>query len=139
MTPSEAAERILRRFLDTYEAHDLDELWTFYSHDCQFPVLERFGIDPTWDRYKAFMATFISAFPDVHHRIDKVVAAEGNVWALYTMTGTHLGPIRGVHPTGRRVRYPIVAMYRFAGGLITEADFISDDLRMMRQLGVIAD
>jgi len=58
-----------------------------------------------------------------------------NIWALYTMTGTHLGPLRGVQPTGRQVRYPIVAMYRVAAGLIVETDFVSDDLRMMRQIG----
>ncbi len=136
---SETAEQYLRRFLDTYESHDLDGLWSFYSQDCRFPVLERFGIDPTWDKYKTFMTTFINAFPDVHHQIDKVVTDQDNVWALYTVTGTHSGPIRGIEPTGRRVRYPIVSMYRVDGGLITEADFVSDDLRMMRQLGVLPD
>lgn len=139
MMPSATAEQFLRRFLDTYEAHDLDGLWNFYSHDCRFPVLERFGIDPSWDNYKTFMTTFVDAFPDVHHHIDKIVAAEDNLWALYTMTGTHLGQIRGIEPTGRVVRYPIVAMYRLAEGLITEADFVSDDLRMMRQLGALPE
>jgi predicted ester cyclase len=57
------------------------------------------------------------------------------VWALYTMTGTHLGPLRGIQPTGRTVRYSIVAMYRIADVLIVEADFVSEVLRMMRQLG----
>jgi len=137
MTSTETAERFLRRFLDTYEAHDLDGLWNFYSHDCRFPVLERFGIDPTWDNYKIFMTTFIDAFPDIHHHIDKVVTDGESVWALYTMTGTHRGPIRGVQPTGKRVRYPIVAMYQVVGSVITEADFVSDDLRMMHQLGAL--
>ncbi len=139
MTPTETPGQFLRRFLDTYEAHDLDGLCSFYSQDCRFPVLERFGIDPTWDKYKTFMTTFIDAFPDVHHHIDKVVTDEEHLWALYTMTGTHLGRIRGIEPTGRRVQYPIVAMYRLAGHLITEADFVSDDLRMMRQLGALPD
>ncbi len=55
------------------------------------------------------------------------------------MTSTHLGPIRGIEPTGRHVAYPIVAMYRLGGELIMEADFVSDDLRMMRQLGALPD
>jgi predicted ester cyclase len=77
--------------------------------------------------------------PDVHHHIERVVADGRNVWALYTMTGTHAGPIRGVPPTGKGVRYAIVAMYQIDGGVITEADFVSDDLRMMRQLGALPD
>ena len=135
MTTAETPERFIRRFLDTYEEHDLDTLWTFYSPDCRFPILERFDIEPSWERYKLFMETFIDAFPDVHHTIEKLVTDGDSIWALYTMTGTPLGPLRGVQPTGKQVRYPIVAMYRVADGLITEADFVSDDLRMMRQVG----
>jgi hypothetical protein len=55
MTAHESAEDFLRRFLDTYEAHDLEALWRFYSADCRFPILERFDMDPTWENYKAFM------------------------------------------------------------------------------------
>ncbi len=139
MMSSDNAAHFLRRFLDTYEARDLDGLWKFYSDDCRFPVLERFGLKPSWDTYQTFMTTFIDAFPDVHHHIEKIVVSDDDLWALYTMTGTHLGPIRGIEPTGRRVRYSIAAMYQLADGLIIEADFISDDLRMMRQLGALPD
>jgi predicted ester cyclase len=59
------------------------------------------------------------------------------VWAPYTMTGTHRGPLRGMVPTGRTVRYSLVGMYRIVDELIVEADFVSDDVRMMRQLGVV--
>lgn len=121
--------------MDTYERRDLDVLWSFYGEDCRFPVLERFGIKPSWENYKRFMTPFIDAFPDVHHHIERLVTDDENVWALYTMTGTHRGPMRGMQPTNRTVRYSIVAMYRIADGLILEADFVSEDLRMMRQLG----
>jgi len=132
-----SAEDFVRRFLDTYESHDLETLWAFYSDECRFPVLERFGINPTWQNYKTFMTRFIDAFPDIHHTIERLVTDGSNIWARYTMTGAHLGPLRGMEPTGRQVHYPIVAMYRVADDLITEADFVSDDLRMMRQLGAI--
>jgi hypothetical protein len=62
MTRSDSPERFLRRFLDTYERRDLDALWSFYGEDCRFPVLERFGIEPSWDNYKRLMTTFIDAF-----------------------------------------------------------------------------
>ena len=55
------------------------------------------------------------------------------------MTGAYLGPICGGQPTGKRVQYPIGAMYRLAGSFITAADFVSDDLRIMRQLGALPD
>jgi steroid delta-isomerase-like uncharacterized protein len=135
----ESAEALIRRFLDTYESHDLEALWAFYSADCRFPVLERFGIAPTWENYQVFMTRFVDAFPDVHHTIEKLVTEDDNIWALYTVTGTHLGPLRGMEPTGKQVHYSIVSMYRVASGLIAAADFLSDDLRMMRQLGALPD
>ncbi|MEJ3653256.1 ester cyclase [Actinomycetes bacterium KLBMP 9759] len=138
VTTADAAERFLRRFLDTYEARDLDGLWAFYAVDCRFAVLERFGIEPSWAAYKTFMTTFIDAFPDLHHHIDRIVCNGDDVWALYTVTGTHSGPLRGVQPTGKRVEYSIVAMYQVVDGLITRADFVADDLRMLRQLGAVA-
>ena len=61
MSEPQTAEHFLRRLRDTYEAHDLDGLWTSYSHDCSFPVLKRFGIEPTWTNYKGFMTTFIQS------------------------------------------------------------------------------
>ncbi len=137
VTTDNTPAHFIRDFLDTYERHDLDTLWTIYSPKCSFPVLERFGIEPSLDNYKGFMATFIDAFPDVHHTIENLVSDGDRIWALYTMTGTHRGLLRGVPGTGKQVRYPIVAMYRVADGLITEADFVSDDLRMMRQIGAL--
>jgi len=77
----ETAGHFIRRFLDTYEEHDLDTLWTFYSPDCRFPVLERFDIEPSWENYKVFMETFIDAFPDVHHTIEKLMTDGDSIWA----------------------------------------------------------
>lgn len=125
----------LDRFLRTYEAGNFDALWEFYSPECDYAVLDRFGLEKTRERYQKFMRDFLTAFPDLHHAVEQVVADGDDLWALYTITGTHRGPLRGMEPTGKRVRYPIVAMYRVHDELITRADFVSDDLRMMRDLG----
>jgi len=116
----------IRHFLDTYERCDLEAFCMSYATDCTFPVLECFGVDPGWENYQVFMTKFIDAFRDISHTIAKLPTDDDNIWARYTMTGTHRGPLRGVEPTGRRVRYPIVAMYRVSDGLITDADFVSD-------------
>jgi predicted ester cyclase len=137
MSDFSAAERFVRRFLRTYEAHNLQKLWGFYSAECRFPVLDRFGIEQSWANYKTFMTTFLEAFPDVHHHIEKVVVDGSSVWALYTVTGTHRGSIRGVQPTGKQVRYSMVAMYQISDDRIVEADLVADDLRMLRQLGAL--
>lgn len=82
------------------------------------------------------MTAFINAFADIHHTIETCHRRRQHL-GLYTMTGVHRGPLRGLEPTGKQVRYPIVATYRVDDGRIMEADFVSDDLRMMRQLGAL--
>ncbi|QDZ13704.1 ester cyclase [Humibacter ginsenosidimutans] len=131
----EAQRRFLESFLRTYEAGDFERMWEFYSPDCDYAVLDRFGLEKTTERYQKFMRDFLAAFPDLHHTIEKVVVDDDELWALYTVAGTHLGSLRGMEPTGRQVRYAIVGMYTVHDQLITRADFVSDDLRMMRQLG----
>lgn len=128
---------LIESFLRTYEAGDFDRLWTFYAEDCDYAVLERFGLEKSRERYRTFMQTFLAAFPDVHHDIQDIMAEDDRVWALYTVTGTHRGPLRGMEPTGKSVSYPIVGMYRVRDNKIVKADFVSDDLRMMRQLGYV--
>jgi predicted ester cyclase len=92
---------------------------------------------PHGNTYKVFVTRLIEDVPDIHHAIDKLVTDGDNIWAVYTKTGAFRGLLPGVQPTGRQVRYPILAMYQVAGDLITKADFVSDDLLMLRQLGVL--
>jgi hypothetical protein len=58
MTANEDATCYLRRFLDAYERHDFDTMWTFRH----FAVLERFGIEESWESYKSFMLAFADLF-----------------------------------------------------------------------------
>jgi steroid delta-isomerase-like uncharacterized protein len=132
---SEDNKQLIHRFIETYERHDLEALWDFYSPDCRYVVLTRFGIEPTLENYKRFMANFLVAFPDVHHQFADIVAEGGNVWVHYKVTGTHEGVMRGVAPSHQKVSYSIVAMYKVADGKITQADFVADDLTMLRQIG----
>lgn len=57
-----------------------------------------------------------AAFPDVRYEIDDVIAEGDRVVVRWTRVGTHLGPFRGIAPTGRRVTHSGVRIWRFAGG-----------------------
>lgn len=130
-------KQLIHDFIETYERHDLDAMWNFYSPDCRYTVLTRFGIEPTLENYKRFMANFLVAFPDVHHSFEGMVAEDENVWVHYKVTGTHQGVMRGIAPSHKKVSYSIVSMYKVIDGKITEADFVADDLTMLRQIGGI--
>jgi len=79
------------------------------------------------------------AFPDfrsehiaLHHFDDGIVDES---W----LTGTQLGPFHGLPPTGRLVRFRVIALFLFEGdGLVCERVYY-DTLEVMGGLGVARD
>jgi len=76
------------------------------------------------------------AFPDLHFTIDDVIVAADVVVIRTTMTGTHEGTHFGVPPTHRKVRVMQIQIERIRNGRIVEHWRVTDELSLMRQLGV---
>jgi predicted ester cyclase len=87
--------------------------------------------------YKRYLAPFFSAFPDAHFTTEAMVAEGDTVAVRRTFRGTHRGSLMGLPPTGRRVTLSEMAMLRVANGKFVEAWNNTDDLGLLRQLGVI--
>lgn len=128
----------VRQFIAACNKHDdVDAILASIDPHGSFPVLAKFGIDPTFENYRTFMASFLKALPDVHHTIEEMVAEDERVWAKYIIRGTHEGLFRGVPATHKQLSWSLIAMYRVTNGRIVEADFQSDDLSLLRQLGAL--
>ncbi len=78
-----------------------------------------------------------AAFPDYQHAIEDVITSGDRVVVRYTATGTQQGTYRGHPPTGRRLRWPGVFIYRIADGRIAETWVASDVLGQLRQMGAL--
>jgi len=87
--------------------------------------------------HKAIVTLFRGAFPDLNWGINDLIAEGDRVVASTTMTGTHLGELFGIPPTGKQVSMYGVHVLRIAGGKIAEHWGSNDDLGLMRQLGVV--
>jgi steroid delta-isomerase-like uncharacterized protein len=77
------------------------------------------------------------AFPDLRYTIDDLVIGADAVAVRATMTGMHRGDLFGLPPTGRAVKVAQMTIERFREGRIVAHHRLTDDLGMMRQLGVI--
>ena len=78
---------------------------------------------------------FRDAFPDVQWRVDLLLAEGDLVAARWTASGTHTGPWGDVDPTGRRVEFSGVNIFRFGpGGKVVEIWNHRDDLGLREQL-----
>jgi steroid delta-isomerase-like uncharacterized protein len=79
----------------------------------------------------------MTGFPDFHatsgklHHADDAVIGEGRV------TGTHKGPFAGIPATGRRVEYPLVAIFEFEGDRLVCEKVYFDVATILGQLGVL--
>jgi steroid delta-isomerase-like uncharacterized protein len=78
------------------------------------------------DEFKRYVETVRAAFPDWHNRIDEILSAGDRVVTRMTWSGTHLGTLGEVEPSGARVEYAGAAFFRLAGGRIEEAWVVGD-------------
>jgi steroid delta-isomerase-like uncharacterized protein len=95
---------------------------------------------PDWigsESVKLIVRTMRDAFPDFTETIEDVVAEGDRVVTRFTSTGTHLGALRGLAPTGRRMSMAEMAVFRVARGRIVEKWGIFDRLGMVQQLGIV--
>jgi predicted ester cyclase len=84
---------------------------------------------------KAYFAQGRAAFSGLHATIDEMVAEGDKVVAAGVWEGTNTGPLQGVAPTGKHVKYGYIAIYSFAGGKITGGRILSDTVSLYQQLG----
>jgi steroid delta-isomerase-like uncharacterized protein len=91
---------------------------------------------PGPDGFKKFFSTLRSAFPDLHIAPEHVDSTEDDIALAYTITGTHKGDFLGVAPTGKQISARGMQIARFENGKIVERWGSSDELGILKQLGV---
>jgi len=94
------------------------------------------GQGPGREGFEAFFTELTTAFPDAHIAPAHVVADDDHVAIAYTLTGTHQQEFNGVAPTGRTIEIRGMQIGRFEGGEIVERWGSSDELGILKQLGV---
>ena len=86
---------------------------------------------------KQFIKDEIKSFPDLHVTIEDIIAEGDKVWVRLKETATHTGEYRGFAPTGNKLTYTVVTIWRIVEGKIVEGWIVYDQMDFLRQLGVI--
>ena len=112
----------------------LDELLTsdYRNHSPGLPDPQ-----PGPDGLKPIVLMMRSGIPDLHYAIVDLVVAADRVAAYVHMTGTHTGSLFGIEPTGKSIDVRQMQIEWIRDGRICQHWRITEDLKMMRQLGVI--
>ncbi|MGH2441714.1 MAG: ester cyclase [Chloroflexota bacterium] len=86
--------------------------------------------------FEMFFTSLRNAFPDATITGDHIVCDKDNVAVAYTLTGTHRGEFLGVLATGKRISVRGMQIARFENGMIAERWGSTDELGILKQLGV---
>lgn len=122
-----------------WNQQDLDAVDETFSPDfvCHSPVED---ISP-WtgtEITKQVVAAYLETFPDMHVTNDDVFAEGDKVVVRWTTTGTHSSELQGISPTGEKVTFKGITIYRMADGMIVENWWAWDALGLMQQVSAAA-
>jgi predicted ester cyclase len=88
------------------------------------------------DGYAAVMRQFFAALPDAE-AIEQDAAQDGDTVTMrFVVQGTHTGALWGIAPTGNRVVWDVIMMYRLSNGMVFEQWAAEDWTAFLHAIGV---
>ena len=138
MTQRTYTDRTLIDIVETgfegWNERDLDKIGSRVSDDYVFESDAIPGPLRGREALLDFARAYLAAFPDLELTIDDVFASEDRVVASWEATGTHLGALNGVAPTGRRVRVRGCTITHFHDGRVVRQHAFWDAATLMAQI-----
>jgi len=118
-------------------AHDLAGLMHTFGADARYD-------DEPWgehhqgrDGVEGYYRTLLAAVPDLHIEVRRRHVSDDAIVLEVIITGTHLGPWRGLPGTGRRIDFPLCGIYTFDDDERLQGEKIYyDRATVLRQIGL---
>jgi steroid delta-isomerase-like uncharacterized protein len=134
--PAAENKALVRRFYEeVWDKGNLEVCDEVFADDYLRHDLRPTEPAPGPEGQKQIAADFRSAFPDLRVEVDILVAEDDYVVGRWTASGTHRGPWGAVEPTGRRVTFSAVNIFRFQNGKVADIWNHRDDLGLREQIG----
>ncbi len=127
----EIMERVMSEIFQKHDLSNIDELMRddYIQHNPHVPQGKAGFIEYFKGKWKAV--------PDSGCSIKRIVA-DGDIVMVYSVsTGTHSGEWLGAAPTGNKLSFDVVDIFRFEDGKLAEHWDVADTLTLFTQLGVV--
>jgi steroid delta-isomerase-like uncharacterized protein len=107
----------------------------FKRHDLvgAFPATSSGSAEPI-----NFLQLLMKAFPDLRLSVKDIFSNGPRAAAHFMFTGTHTGELFGFKPTGKKVSFRGINLYRFENGKIAEVWNLWDWLGVLKQIGAFS-
>ena len=124
-SPSRTPRALAEAFAATLSAHDIDGFAALFAEDyvnhqgsAAAPLPP--GAKPGKQGSVGIFAARLKGMPDLAVAIEALLATDDMFAASFVYEGTHQGPLLGVAPTGKRLRFTSCDIMRVADGKIAE-------------------
>jgi steroid delta-isomerase-like uncharacterized protein len=138
----ETNREILDRYVELYNAGDLDACMKLYADDAEQRMHDGVfeGIDAIAER----LARDLAAFPDAKYVVESFFAEGDKFGDEWTFTGTNTGPLRlpdgsEIPATGRQVEIKGMEYVEVRDGKIVVDNLYYDFLAAVTQLGLVPE
>jgi steroid delta-isomerase-like uncharacterized protein len=132
----EQNKQLIHQVFESYNQQDMEKAEKLFSpkHVFHFP-----GAPPMdWNSHKQFILGLSKAFPDLHFKIEDIVAEGDKVAYRLTVRGTHKGEFQGIPPTNKKVSFSSTGISNIMDGKVAEDWVDADVMGLMQQLGATA-
>ncbi len=121
-------------------AHDLNRFAQYLADDFQGTVPDVPGT-LNKQQYLDYVRNYLTGFPDMRIQVDRNIAKDETVVALWSATGTHTGPLNGpsgvIPPTGKKFTGTAVNVEDNRNGKLVRVITSYDLLALLQQLGLV--
>jgi len=129
----EARERLLRTHLDAHNSGDIDGVIATFSRP-RIELIASGRVIEGPDAVRTYLVERRRSFPDQHFEVICHHHSDTSVVSEHWMTGTHLGDLHGVEPSGRRFKARMAAIFEFDGDELVNQRIYYDAGTIARQL-----
>lgn len=135
-TQTEQNKAIVRR---NYETADKNDLTTFSEQLAPDIAVNLPGMPGPLNRESLIqmMKAMFSGLTERQHVFEDQIAEGDKVATRLTLHAVHTGEFQGMPATGKQIAMAQTAIHRIQDGKIVEVWVSSDDIRMMKQLGLM--
>ena len=129
---------VVQSFYDRWREGDLDQARALFTDDAV--IVTPAGMMDL-DAHEQMGRSFMSAFPDSHMDVVKMVSVGDDVWVTGNFRGTQTGDLAGEQGTipasGRSIDIPYAEVFTIRDGRIARQETYWDQMTMMGQLGAL--
>lgn len=134
MSELERNKEVVRTVLEASDRGDMETVRACFSPDyVDHSVAFGSRMGPSREEAMRAFEEFSRAFAGLHHTVLDLIAEGDKVVLRVSASGSHVGELRGIPPTGRTITMTRTVIYRLRNGQITER-WVDAPESLVRQL-----